>query len=114
MLDFFEDFVGFELDLDDFREIRRFFSIDEWIDIILGAIDYTPAGFSSKKRKLAMMNRLLPFVQNNLHLMELAPKGTGKSCFFGKPDRFRLDSVRLEGSRGRSCSMAIRQRGTGL
>lgn len=75
MLDFFEDFVGFELDLDDFREIRRFFSIDEWIDIILGAIDYNPAGFSSKKRKPAMMNRLLPFVQNNLHLMELAPKG---------------------------------------
>ncbi len=55
MLDFFEDFVGFELDLD--------------------AIDYNPAGFSSRKRKLAMLNRLLPFVQNNLHLIELAPKG---------------------------------------
>ena len=32
--------------------------------------------------------RLLPFVEKRLNLIELAPKGTGKSYLFGRVSRF--------------------------
>ena len=35
-----------------------------------------------------MLTRLLPFVEKRLNLIELAPKGTGKSYLFGRVSRF--------------------------
>lgn len=84
----FQDFCPYSIDLDDFKYARESFSLDEWIDIILGAIDYNAAGYESKKQKLAMITRLLPFVEKRLNMIELAPKGTGKSYLFGSVSRF--------------------------
>ena len=83
----YQDFCPYEVLLDDFKSAREDFSLMEWIDIILAAVDYNPAGYSSAEEKLAMMQRLLPFVEKRLNLMELAPPGTGKSYLFGQISR---------------------------
>lgn len=84
----FKDFCPYSVDLDEFKEAREMFSLDEWIDIVLGAVDYNPQGYESQAQKLAMMKRLLPFVEKNLNLIELAPPGTGKSYLFGQVSRY--------------------------
>lgn len=46
------------------------------------------AAIKSEEEKLTMLTRLLPFVEKRLNLIELAPKGTGKSYLFGQVSRF--------------------------
>ena len=54
--------------------------MDEWeIDVLISAMEYTPSAFSGKTQKLEFLARLLPFIEPRLNLIELAPKGTGKS-----------------------------------
>ena len=84
----FKDFCPYIVDLDEFKDARREFSLDEWIDIILGAMDYNANGYRDEKQKLSMITRLLPFVEKRLNLIELAPKGTGKSYLFGSVSRY--------------------------
>lgn len=87
-LEGFQDFCPYIVDLDEFKYAREAFTLEEWIDIVLGAIDYNAAGYESEKQKLAMLTRLLPFVEKRLNMIELAPKGTGKSYLFGSVSRF--------------------------
>ena len=84
----FQNFCPYDTDLDFFKDARKEFDIHEWIDIILGAIDYNAAGYENEQQKLAMLKRLLPFVEKRLNLIELAPKGTGKSYVFGGISRY--------------------------
>lgn len=87
MLDF-HDFCPYNIDLDEFKDARSMFTLEEWIDIVLAAADYNPKGYESMTQKLAVMQRLLPFVEKNLNLIELAPPGTGKSYLFGQISRY--------------------------
>ncbi len=84
----FKNFCPYTIDLDFYKEVRQEFDIHEWIDIILGAIDYNADGYADEHTKLAMLTRLLPFVEKRLNLIELAPKGTGKSYIFGSVSRY--------------------------
>lgn len=84
----FNKFCPYEIDLNYFKDTRGEFSIKEWIDILLGAIDYNAKGYSNEEQKLTMLTRVLPFVEKRLNLVELAPKGTGKSYLFGRVSRF--------------------------
>ena len=84
----FKNFCPYNIDVDEYKEARKEFSIDEWIDVILGAVDYNASGYSSSEEKMTMITRLLPFVEKRLNLIELAPKGTGKSYLFGNVSRF--------------------------
>ncbi len=83
----FKDFCPYEVDLDEFKDTRKEFSLEEWIDIVLGAVDYNARGYGSPEQKLAVIKRLLPFVEKRINLMELAPAGTGKSYLFGQISR---------------------------
>ena len=76
------------LDLSSFRECRKKFTVDEWIDVIISAMEYTPSSFANKTQKLEFIARLLPFIEPRLNLIELAPKGTGKSYVFGNLSKF--------------------------
>lgn len=87
MLDF-QDFCPYSIDMDEFKDARTMFTLEEWIDIVLSAVDYNPAGYESLTQKLAVLQRLLPFVEKNLNLVELAPPGTGKSYLFGQISRY--------------------------
>lgn len=84
----FKDFCPYTVDLEQYKEARKEFSLDEWMDVILGAIDYNPQGYESENQKRAVITRLLPFVEKRLNLIELAPKGTGKSYLFGSVSRY--------------------------
>lgn len=84
----FQDFCPYVVDTEEYKYAREAFSLDEWTDIVLGAIDYNPDGYETPQQKLAMITRLLPFVEKRLNMIELAPKGTGKSYLFGSVSRF--------------------------
>lgn len=83
----YQDFCPYEVSLDDYKYAREVFSLNEWVDIILSAVDYNPEGYESFESKLTMLQRLLPFVEKRVNLMELAPPGTGKSYLFGQISR---------------------------
>jgi len=78
MIDY-KPFQPYRIDIEFFQDARKAFSTDEWIDLLLLAVDYNPAGFLSTRQKLTLLARLLPFVEKRVNLIELAPKGTGKS-----------------------------------
>lgn len=86
----FTDFCPYTADLDYYKDVRAEFEISEWIDVLLGAMDYNAAGYKSVEQKLAMLSRLLPFLEKRLNLLELAPKGTGKSYVFGNISKYGL------------------------
>ncbi len=84
----FTPFCPYTIDIDYFIEARNNFTIEEWIDVLLSAIDYNPLGYASTKQKLTMISRLLPFVEKRLNLIELAPKETGKSYIFAQISKY--------------------------
>lgn len=84
----FQDFCPYIIDLDYYKDVRSEFTTDEWIDVLLGAIDYNADGYETNNQKLTMLTRLLTFVEKRLNLIELAPKGTGKSYLFGRVSKF--------------------------
>lgn len=84
----FRNFCPYKIDLDAFRRARESFSAEEWMDVLLGAIDYNPEGYGSWINKHTMLTRLLPFIEPRVNLVELAPKGTGKSYLFGSIGKY--------------------------
>lgn len=86
----YKPFCPYKVDLDFFKEARSHFDIHEWIDVIISAVDYNPDAYLndngeiSEETKLVFLRRLLPFVEKRVNLIELAPKGTGKSYVFEK------------------------------
>lgn len=84
----FKNFCPYFADLDAYKSACENFSRSEWIDILLGAVDYNPLGYADERQKLAVIQRLLPFVEKRINLLELAPAGTGKSYLFGQISRF--------------------------
>ena len=70
-------------DFSDFHAARAGFSRDEWLDILLRSVGMEPThpDFSLRKKLLLLM-RLVPMVESNFNLIELGPRGTGKSFVF--------------------------------
>lgn len=77
-----------KLDINTIRNCRSQFSLEEWIDVLISAMEYTPDAFSGMTQKLEFLTRLLPFIEPRLNMIELAPKGTGKSYVFGNLSKF--------------------------
>jgi ATP-dependent Lon protease len=65
-------------DLDEYRQCRSQFTTDEWIDLLLRSIGMEPSHFN-RRTKLLFLVRLLPLCEHNYNLVELGPRGTGKS-----------------------------------
>jgi ATP-dependent Lon protease len=65
-------------DLEEYRNVRRQFTTDEWIDLIVRSMGYEPGGMS-RRLKLLFLVRLIPLAERNYNLVELGPRGTGKS-----------------------------------
>ncbi len=65
---------------------REQFTTREWVAFILRAMGYEPFAYSEAEQNNLIL-RLLPLVQNNLNMMELAPKGTGKSFIYSNLSR---------------------------
>ncbi len=71
------------LDLQEFREARANFTKDEWITLILRSAGYEPDELTEKE-KLHYLLRFVPFIQKNYNLVELGPRGTGKSHIYSE------------------------------
>ncbi|MGO8748291.1 MAG: BREX system Lon protease-like protein BrxL [Thermoguttaceae bacterium] len=84
----YKNFCPYTIDLDAYREARGRFTAEEWLDVVLGAIDYNPEGYEDWVQKHTVLSRLLPFIEPRLNLVELAPKGTGKSYQFGQVGKY--------------------------
>lgn len=69
------------INLEEYIDLRKEFTSDEWIDLLMHSIGLNPEYFS-KRDKFIQLSRLIPHVENNYNLMELGPKGTGKSHVF--------------------------------
>ena len=80
-MDQFEPIQLSSFDLALYMEKRTPFDIDEWIDILVQSQGLNPAAYTPDQR-LLLVCRMLPITQANLNLVELAPKGTGKTFLF--------------------------------
>ncbi len=84
----FKPFKPYKIDLEYYKQTRNEFTTEEWIDLLIRSMEYNPDGFSSLNQKLQFLSRLLVFVEPSLNLIELAPKGTGKSYIFSNLSKF--------------------------
>lgn len=76
------EFTPYQLtrpDMDRFRQARSRFDLAEWVDLLITSAGYRPAAFPTFRLKLLALCRLTPLTQPNLNLVELGPRGTGKS-----------------------------------
>jgi conserved hypothetical protein TIGR02688 len=62
-------------------EGRNSFTFDEWRDLLIRSIGLEPSALSDRAKWVALL-RMIPFVERNYNLVELGPKGTGKSHIF--------------------------------
>lgn len=104
--------------LEALAKARSAFSTEEWKFFLLRSIGIEPAGLS-ERFKDALLLRLVPFVERNFNLVELGPRGTGKSHLFqqvspyahlvsgGKATVARMFVNNANGQRGLVCQYDV-------
>ena len=70
-------------DFDGYVAARQNFTTEEWIDLLIQSIGFNPQMFG-KRNKISQLVRLIPFCERNYNLIELGPKGTGKSHIYSE------------------------------
>jgi ATP-dependent Lon protease len=70
-------------DFDGYVAARQNFTTEEWIDLLIQSIGFNPQMFG-KRNKISQLIRLIPFCERNYNLIELGPKGTGKSHIYSE------------------------------
>src|SRR5260370_4733934 len=84
---YIKEFTPFQvtrLDLDDYIERRARFEDEEWADLLVQSIGFSPAHFDVRTKRL-MLLRLVPFVEANYNLIELGPQQTGNTFTYRNP-----------------------------
>lgn len=90
----FKPFNPYKVSLDYYKDCSKKFTLEEWTDVLIRAMEYNPDntcpqfGFDTLEKKHLFISRLMVFVESNLNMMELAPKGTGKSYVFGNLSKY--------------------------
>ncbi len=70
-------------DFEGYVAARREFTTDEWIDLLIQTIGFNPE-MIGKRSKLLQLVRLIPYCERNYNVIELGPKGTGKSHIYSE------------------------------
>lgn len=81
------NFVPFQFtrcDVKYFQEVRRQFTLDEWLELLINTIGPNPGRYPTLKEKLALLARLIPFVEENIFLGEFGEPSTGKTFLYDK------------------------------
>lgn len=68
-------------DLDEYAAGREQFTRDEWLDLVVRTVGIEPTDMTTRA-KLLVVTRLIPMVERNYNLIELGPRGTGKSFVY--------------------------------
>ncbi|MHA1664261.1 MAG: BREX system Lon protease-like protein BrxL [Candidatus Njordarchaeales archaeon] len=84
----YKPFKPYEVNLEYYRSARNEYSLEDWVDLLIRSMEYNPEGFDNFTQKLLFISRLLVFVEPRLNMIELAPKGTGKSYIFGNLSKY--------------------------
>lgn len=104
--------------LDSLNAGRNKLTTDEWRDFLLRSIGMEPSGMTPRAKD-AMLLRMVPFVERNYNLVELGPRGTGKSHLFqqvspyahlisgGKATVARMFVNNANGQRGLVCQYDV-------
>ncbi len=104
--------------LDVMTEARANFSRAEWVDFLLRSVGFEPTELT-ERAKDALLLRMVPFVERNYNLVELGPRGTGKSHLFqqvspyahlvsgGKASVARMFVNNSNGQRGLVCQYDV-------
>jgi ATP-dependent Lon protease len=97
---------------------REAFAVEEWKDFLIRSIGLEPEQLTPRARDLAIL-RMVPFVERNYNLVELGPRGTGKSHLFqqvspyahlisgGKATVARMFVNNANGQRGLVCQYDV-------
>lgn len=67
--------------LDVLANARKNFTTEEWKDLLFRSIGIEPVDLTDRQKN-ALLLRMVPFVERNYNLVELGPRGTGKSHLF--------------------------------
>jgi ATP-dependent Lon protease len=86
MIDF-KPFQSPGIDLEYYRESRKYFTVDEWIDFLVSSCQFNPE-IHTLPQKLLLLSRIIPLAEARVNITELAPKGTGKSFVFDNISRY--------------------------
>ena len=81
------------MDMEEYREKRSHFSVEQWIDILLRSSGMEPTTLDQSV-KWHLLARMIPFVENNFNVCELGPRGTGKSHIYKE---FSPNSILVSG-----------------
>ncbi|MEY5049164.1 MAG: hypothetical protein RLZZ175_2523 [Bacteroidota bacterium] len=60
---------------------REKFTLEEWKDFLIRSVGMEPSNLSEKAKNV-LFARMIPFVERNYNLIELGPRGTGKSHLY--------------------------------
>ena len=97
---------------------RRALGSAEWRGLLLRSVGFEPAALSERAQLVALL-RMAPFVERNYNLVELGPRGTGKSHLFqqispyahlvsgGKATVARMFVNNASGQRGLVCQYDV-------
>lgn len=83
----FKPFQVGGLDIDYYVECRQHFTLEEWRDLLISSMGFNPSIYSERQKTL-LLTRMLPFIEPRVNLVELAPKGTGKSFVYDNLSRY--------------------------
>ncbi|HEX9990487.1 MAG TPA: BREX system Lon protease-like protein BrxL [Chloroflexia bacterium] len=75
------------VDIDYYIECRKHFTFHEWRDLLISSMGFNSAIYN-ERQKMILITRMLPFVEPRVNLVELAPKGTGKSFVYDNLSRY--------------------------
>ena len=83
----FKPFQISSVDLDYFRECRQHFTFEEWLDLMVSSIGFSPRS-QTLRQKMILITRIIPLAEPRVNIVELAPKGTGKSFVYDNLSRY--------------------------
>ena len=97
---------------------REAFAAEEWKDFLIRSVGLEPEKLTARARDMVLL-RMVPFVERNFNMVELGPRGTGKSHLFqqispyahlisgGKATVARMFVNNASGQRGLVCQYDV-------
>jgi ATP-dependent Lon protease len=83
----FRPFQISNIDYDYFAHCRQYFELEEWLDLLVSSMGFNPSS-QTLNQKMILITRIIPVAQPRVNLIELAPKGTGKSFVYDNLSRY--------------------------
>jgi ATP-dependent Lon protease len=83
----FKPVTAADVGLEDLAEVRRGLALEEWIELLINTCGLNPRAYSPRQRLLYLC-RLLPLIEENVYLIELGPRATGKTYIYRNMTRY--------------------------